>query len=145
MKTQGHDNFVEHGQVKAPSNRSFGLTVGGILITISVIRWWVNSPSSKVTAALFIIGVPLVALAIIAPASLSWANRMWAKLGFLLASIVNPIVMFLLFITVFVPMGLVMRMTGRDALRLKRRSNASSHWIERQPSGPQPDGMINQY
>jgi hypothetical protein len=38
----------------------------------------------------------------------------------------------------------VMRMRGRDLLRLKRDSSAQSYWIERVP-GPAPETMRDQF
>ena len=35
MAGRGHESFEDHGVIEGPSNRSFGLTVGGILLAIS--------------------------------------------------------------------------------------------------------------
>jgi hypothetical protein len=66
------------------------------------------------------------------------------KLGLLLHRIVNPMVMGLLFYGTIWPTGLVMRMRGRDLLRLKRDPSAASYWIARVP-GPAPETMKDQF
>ena len=43
------------------------------------------------------------------------------------------------------PIGLVMRMFGKDFLRLKLDRNAKSYWIDRAPPGPPPQSMKNQF
>ena len=60
-------------------------------------------------------------------------------------SIVNPIVMGLLFYGTVLPTGLVMRALGKDLLRLKREPDADSYWIVRAPPGPAPETMKDQF
>lgn len=43
----------------------------------------------------------------------------------------GPIVMAILFYAVVTPIGLVMRLTGRDPLRLRLEPEASSYWRTR--------------
>ena len=69
----------------------------------------------------------------------------WLKLGFLLYRIVNPVVMSLLFVSTIVPVGVALRLFGKDPLGLKPRPNAASYWIERETPGPPPEAMKNQF
>jgi len=39
----------------------------------------------------------------------------------------------------------LVRLTGKDPLRLKLDSGADSYWISRKPPGPPPDSMTNQF
>jgi len=80
----------------------------------------------------------------IKPSSLHPLNLIWMKLGLLLHRIVNPIVMGLLFFGTIWPTGLVMRLRGRDLLRLKREPASDTYWIAREP-GPQPETMRDQF
>ena len=57
-------------------------------------------------------------------------NKAWMRLGFLLGVIINPIVLGLIFFLLFTPIALLMRLFGRDELRL-RVKNRSSHWKNR--------------
>jgi hypothetical protein len=36
-------------------------------------------------------------------------------------------------------------MTGKDVLHLQRDPGAASYWVPRQPPGPAPDTMRNQF
>ncbi|MFB9268559.1 SxtJ family membrane protein [Bradyrhizobium erythrophlei] len=78
------------------------------------------------------------------PSLLHPLNRLWMKLGLLLHKLVNPIIMGLLFYGTILPTGLVMRLRGRDLLRLKREADAASYWIAR-PPGPAPETMRDQF
>jgi hypothetical protein len=44
-----------------------------------------------------------------------------------------------------VPIGLILRATGKDPLRLKFDRDAKSYWIPRDPPGPAPDSMPHQF
>jgi hypothetical protein len=51
----------------------------------------------------------------------------------------------LLYYGMFVPMGWLMRATGRDPLRLARDPAAASYWIERDPPGPAGDSLTHPF
>src|SRR6201995_2110056 len=85
-----------------------------------------------------------LAAALVRASLLHPLNQLWMKLGLLLHRIVNPIVMGLLFFGTIWPTGLVMRLRGRDLLRLKRDPAPSSYWIAR-PPGPEPQTMKDQF
>jgi hypothetical protein len=93
--------------------------------------------------------LPLAALfllvALVYPRLLNPLNKLWLKLGLLLYKVVNPIVLGLLFYLTIMPIGFIMRAFGKDFLRLKRDSSASSYWIDRTPPGPPPQSMRNQF
>jgi hypothetical protein len=42
-------------------------------------------------------------------------------------------------------MGILMRVMGKDPLRLKKDDKAESYWIPREPPGPPPGSMTNQF
>ncbi|MDJ0978678.1 MAG: SxtJ family membrane protein [Erythrobacter sp.] len=145
MAKAAHDNFEDHQEITGPSDRSFGLTVGGILVAIGLVRWFAFDASQWSTLAFVIPGTLLVLLGLVQPQLLSLLNKGWMKLGLLLAMIVNPIVMALMFVVLFIPIGLIMKIFGRDALRMKRPAGSGSYWIERNPPGPAPETLKNQF
>ena len=52
------------------------------------------------------------------------------RIGFLIGMIVSPIILGIIFFGLVTPYGVVMRMFGRDELRLKT-TNKLSYWIIR--------------
>jgi hypothetical protein len=50
-----------------------------------------------------------------------------------------------MFFCVLTPMALLMRMTGRDAMKRRFDPTARTYWIERDPPGPDPAGLPNQF
>jgi hypothetical protein len=97
-------------------------------------RWWAVPVS-----------VAFAVIALLKPALLAGLNRLWTKFGHLLGKVVSPIALGVLFYGVLTPIGVVMRLTGKDPLRLKLDSSARSYWIPRKPPGPPPDSMTNQF
>ena len=87
----------------------------------------------------------LVAFALVRPSMLHPLNVAWMKLGLLLGRVVTPIVMLLVFVVAVLPTGLVVRAMGKDLLLLKRAPTKSSYWIRRDPPGPPPESLKDQF
>lgn len=137
-----HEDLGREDEVVGSSDRSFGLTFAVVFALIGTYRTWAYGPRGLVwlvAAAVF------CTLALLWPAALAPLNRLWLKLGLLLYKVVNPIVMGLIFLFAITPVGFAMRLFGKDPLRLKREPGARSYWIERDPAGPAPESLKNQF
>ncbi len=130
--------------VALPANRSFGLVVGGILAGIGALRI-LSGHGGPFSIAAVILGALLVILGLVAPRLLTRPNRWWMGLGALLGAIMTPLIMGLVYITTFVPIGLAMRLAGQDPLGRTRRPDGRSYWIHREPDGPAQETMKNQF
>lgn len=140
-----HEDYHRSDIHDGPTNRSFGLTVGGILIGLGAIRYFWHSELTVFTSILLVVGLPLVLAAVLFPKALTLFNRAWMALGLILGKIVSPIVMLLVFCLAFIPTSLVLRIRGYDPLKLRIKADKQSHWVERDPPGPAPEDMINQF
>ena len=137
-----HEDFSRESVVKPSSDRAFGMLFAVVFALIALWplpdgagpRWW----------ALAVAGA-FASLALAAPRLLAPANRLWTGFGMLLGRVVNPLVMGLIFYLAVMPTGLILRLSGKDPLRLKRDPDAASYWIERTPPGPAPGGMPRQF
>ena len=69
-------------------------------------------------------------ITIIRPNLLTFINRLWIQFGILLAKIISPLVMSLVFFFVVTPIGILIRMLKKDVMGLKR--GAPSYWINRE-------------
>ena len=146
-----HEDFSRSEEIEGSSDRGFGLTVGGILLAIALIRiglgWWSTGAVTLGWLEWLLggIGSALLVFGFVAPSLLAPLNRAWTKLGLLLFVIVNPIVLGLIFLLTIVPIGLLLRLFGKDPLRLRFEPDADSYWISREPPGPAPDSMPQQF
>ena len=113
-----------------------------VLALVAAFNWYYDGqvwPWLGVVAALFAAG------ALIYPVALKPLNWIWFKFGLLLHAIISPIIMCLLFYVAVWPTGLIMRAFGKDPLRLKREPESSTYWIAREPRGPKPETMKDQF
>jgi len=84
-------------------------------------------------------------LALAVPRALAPLNRAWTAFGDLLHRIVSPVALGILYYGVVTPTGLLMRLAGKDPLRLRFDPAARSYWIERRPPGPPPESLKDQF
>lgn len=137
-----HENLAREHRVRQSSDRAFGVVFTTVFVVIGLWpligiqepRWW----------AIAIAGA-FGTLALIRPHWLAPLNRGWTKVGLLLHKVVNPVVMGAIFYLAVVPTGLALRWLGKDPLRLKWDDQTDSYWITRDPPGPAPDTMKNQF
>ena len=142
MEQSTHEVVYRDEKVVVGSDRSFGVVMAVALGAITLLNTWHSGrlwPWTGGLAALFLVA------GLLRPSTLNPLNLIWLRFGLLLHKVVNPIVMALLFYGTVLPTGLVMRMMGRDLLRLKRQPDAESYWIVRQPPGPSPETMRDQF
>jgi len=142
MERNLHEDFLRDEKPVAGSDRSFGIVMACALAIISLINWWHGGRWWLWTAGAAIL---FVAAALLQPRLLAPFNRAWLKFGLLLHKVVNPIIMGLVFFGTVLPTGLIMRLMGKDLLRLKREPEADSYWIRRRPPGPAPETMKDQF
>ena len=109
------------------SNRSFGLVFFAFFLIIGLwpifeyeqVRIW-----SIIAALIFLI------LGILDSKYLTPLNRFWMKFGLFLGKIISPIVMGIVFFLVVTPIGILMKIFGKDLLNIKYKKN-QSYWIYR--------------
>jgi predicted membrane metal-binding protein len=137
-----HERLVRDEPDKGSSDRAFGLVFTAVFLIIGALPLLKGAPPR-----LWSFGVAAVILivALLAPRVLAPFNRVWTKFGLLLNAVVSPVVMGLLFFLVIMPIGALMRALGKKPLHLQVKRDAKSYWIERQPPGPAPDTMKNQF
>ena len=140
MAGKFHEDFAR--QVDQGSNKSFGVVFAVVFAIVGVFPLW--GGGSPAYWALGASAVFLV-LALARPVVLAPLNRLWHLLGLGLSKVVNPLVMGFLFFVTITPMALIMRMMGKDPLRLKFEPGAATYWIERTPPGPEPETMKRQF
>jgi len=113
-----------------PSDRSFGWTFTGVFALGALFYPWVLALAA-VTAA-----VTLARAQWLAP-----FKRAWMTLGEALHGVVSPLVLGLVYFGVFTPVGVAMRLAGRDALARRFERAVPSYWVRREPPGPKDDSF----
>jgi hypothetical protein len=137
MSSGHHEDFNRQAARRGPSDRSFGLVLGGACAFLGL---WPAVRGGAIRPPWLAVSAVLLGLCLVRPALLRPANRLWTGLGVLLGRIVNPVVTGLLFYLVFTPAGLIARWAGKDLLSVSRDARAETYWIDRPPSSA-PAGM----
>ena len=137
-----HEDLARHGDEPRASERNLGVTFAVVLALVAALKLYRGDAAAVywlAAAAVFL------ACAFFWTAPLRPLNVIWHRLGLILFAVVSPIVMGVVFYSTVVPIGLLMRLSGKDPLRLKIDRTARSYWIERDPPGPAGAQMKNQF
>lgn len=132
-----------HEEVQGSSDRAFGFVFAVVFITIAL--WPVVTAGGKPRGWAMGLGVLFMAAGLLYPEILAPLNRLWTRFGLLLHRIVSPLVMGILFFLVVTPIALLMRVFGQRPLSLGFDRRRASYWIVREPPGPPPDTMKQQF
>ena len=115
-------------KVKISSNRNFGLV---FFIACLVVSLWPLIYGEPIRIWLVIISMVFLILGLMNSKLLTPLNKLWFKFGMILGAIVAPIVMGFIFFLVVTPIGLIMRIMGRDLLNKKYDKKKNTYWINR--------------
>ena len=132
---------MKFSDIELPSNKKFGFFFTFVFAILAFYFLFIDS--ILWAQAFAILAVLFLLITVIIPQVLLPLNKLWMRLGLLLGMIVSPIVLGIIFFGVVTPYGVVMRMFGRDELRLKF-TKKSSHWISRSES-IKSDSFKNQF
>jgi hypothetical protein len=137
-----HEQLDRDEEARGPSDRKFGLTFSAVFAIATALLLW---RESALWPAPLSVALACLALGLFSPHVLRRLNRLWFRFGLALHSIINPLVMGSIFYLVITPFGITARLHGRDFLHLRFEPDAKTYWIERQPPGPDPKTMNNQF
>jgi hypothetical protein len=115
--------------------REFGLVTGGIVAVLFglVFPWILDRPIPRWPWVIF--GV-LALMGLAAPMALRPVYQGWMKFGLFMSRITTPLIMGIVFYLVITPMGLVMRLLGKDYMARRLRKPVKSYRIESHATPP---------
>ena len=122
---------MEHMEVTKKTLRQFGLMVGGIFLLIGLwpfvwrqepVRLWAVVPGSLLAVA-----------GLVVPSVLKQVYQGWMWVGHVLGWVNTRIILGVLFYGVVTPMGMAMKLTGRDPMRREFEPDAQTYRVIRQP------------
>ena len=115
-------------EIEIPSNRKFGFFFTFVFAIVAAYFYY----AANMVWTYAFVGITSIFLfvTLIKSDALLPLNKLWMRFGLLLGMIVSPIVLGIIFFGLFTPTAMLMRLCGRDELRLKFTRRAS-HWILR--------------
>ena len=126
-------------EIKLGSNRSFGIVFFIVFLLIATYPL-INQGNLRIWS--LIISFLFLILGLLNSKILTPLNKLWFKFGLFLGKIISPIIMGIIFFVVVTPIGVIMRLIGKDVLNLKLNKKEGSYWIEKE--GPKSK-MKNQF
>ena len=113
---------------KNKSNKSFGIV---FFIFFLIIALWPLMNDGEIRIWSIILALLFLILGLINSKILTPLHRLWIKLGYFLGYFVSPIIMGIIFFLIISPVGIIMRLFGKDTL-MKKYSKKSTYWIQRE-------------
>ena len=111
--------------------RKFGIVMAGAFAVVALILW-VKSisyfPLAGAISALFLL------LGIGLPMTLRPVEYVWMKIAMLIGAVMTRVILSAVFLLAVTPIGIVMRLVGKDPLRLKHTAK-ESYWIDADQDG----------
>jgi hypothetical protein len=107
--------------------RRFGFTLGAAFLALGGVLWW-RGREPAATIALALAGALLLAT-VVAPSRLGLVQRVWLGFGATLSRVTTPIFLGVVYFGVIAPIGVLLRLRGRNPLTRYRRPGTS--WVLR--------------
>lgn len=100
--------------------RSFGVSVGSVLLLIAaVLAWRGRITNAEILAG---IGAVLLVLGLTKPRWLKYPSMVWWKFAMVLGYVNARVILTIAFALVLTPLGLLWRVIGRDPLAIKKQN-----------------------
>ena len=120
--------MIDMSEIVLPSNRKFGF----FFASVFALAFAYFSFHEEILPA-YLFGISFLAILVVTsfkPDALLPFNKLWMKIGVLLSMIISPIVFGVIFFGIITPVGIFIRLIGRDELRM-RNLNGTTNWINR--------------
>ena len=115
-------------KIKTSSNRSFGLV---FFVVFLIVALWPLKSGEDIRIWSLTLSIIFFSLGMLNSKLLTPLNKLWFKFGILLGSIVSPIVMGIVYFVVVTPIGVLMRLLGKDLLKTTKTKSISTYWMKR--------------
>ena len=113
---------------KNKKNKQFGYLFFLLFLILSL---WPMLNSEKINLVLLFISLTFLILTILNSKILNPLSELWIKFGELLGKFIAPIVMSFVFFMILTPTSFIIRLFGKDLLKLKFNKE-SSYWLKRE-------------
>ncbi len=113
--------------------RKFGFVMTVAFAALGSFLVWRARPAGPY---LLYIAAAFLVVGLIAPRVLGPIERLWMALAQILQVVMTTLILTLTFYVVMTPMGLLLRLSGKDLLDMRRDPDAQSYWVPIEPDGP---------
>jgi hypothetical protein len=122
--------------------REFGLVVGGVLCAVGGLLFW----RGRWNFPYFLVpGIFLVITGAVIPSILKPVQKAWMTLAILMGWVMTRVLLSVLFYLAVTPIGLIMRLMGKDLLDQRLEPKRQSYWKIRPQTPRLPSDYEKQY
>ena len=133
---------MDFSDTTLPHNSKFGFFFAAVFTLIGIYLF--RDESVTVSYVLFLLAILFFVITLINADTLLPLNRLWMRFGLVLGMVISPLVLGIIFFCLFMPISILMKLFGRDELRLKLVGR-TSHWKERNTDASQDDAFRYQF
>lgn len=126
-----------------PSNKRFGLLFVAIFFLVAIYYWIDES----LLSTYFSLGLSalLLIVTVCKPNLLRSLNYAWYQFGQLIGKLVQPLILGIIYYGILSPVALIVRINGRDLLKLRKDNVLKTYWVKRVNGSPASDSFKNQF
>ncbi len=118
--------------VSRRSLQNFGVLVGGVFLALAgVAAWRASGVPGPVGQGFGVVGALLVLGGLTVPRALGGVYRVWMTAGIVMGFVMTRVILGVVFVGVFTPVGLLFRLLRRDLLAQRPDASVASYWIRR--------------
>ena len=116
---------------KMNSNRTFGLVFSFVFLLFAF--WSFRGDFGQIKKIPLFISIFFLILGLMNSKLLTPLNFAWIKFGQIIGKMISPIIMGIVYFIVLTPISFILRMFGKDLLKIKFSKNGT-YWIKRKKS-----------
>lgn len=122
--------------------RNFGLTVGGVFLTIGLLSWW---KKTDIYFYILLLGIILILAGFFSPRQLKPIQKIWMGFALILGFIMTRVILGIFFYAILTPFGFLVRSSGRSTFSTDWKSSKSSYWNIRKKKTIAPESYEKQF
>ena len=122
----------------------FAVTIAGALAGLGILIFLFGRHPQR-AFLLWVVGVLFLITGFVKPLLLKGIHTVWMAFAFALGWVMSRVILTILFFLVITPMGLLMRLFGKDPMNREITSDASTYWIKREKKPIDPSQYERQF
>lgn len=112
--------------------RKFGLVMAGAILVVGGVRWMLHARGAEelpgIPYGFLIVALIFAILGLAAPAIIRPVFVGWIRIALILNFLVTHVILTFAFVITVIPIGVMLRLTGRNPLDCDLDENRASYW-----------------
>ncbi len=108
--------------------RDFGFVVGGVLVAVSMVFWWLERESHRVWGS---VGIVLAGAGLFAPFILKPLQKVWMAFAVVMGWVMTRFILGALYYGVFTVVHGIGWIVGKEFLDMRYKDGSSTYWVKR--------------